>query len=91
MQGVVSYDGNTSEPFSMKSGVKQGCVLAPTLFGIFFSLLLKFAFRDSTEVIHLHTRSDSKLLKSVRLRAKTKVHTVLIRDLLYADDATDDD
>ena len=36
MQGTVQYDGSTSYPFSIKSGVKQGCVLAPTLFGIFF-------------------------------------------------------
>ncbi|XP_018020632.1 uncharacterized protein LOC108676996 [Hyalella azteca] len=75
------------QPFSIKSGVKQGCVLAPTLFGIFFSLLLKFAFRDSTEGILLHTRSDGKLFNLARLRARTKVRAVLIRELLFADDA----
>ena len=32
MQGVVSFDGKTSEPFTIWSGVKQGCILAPTLF-----------------------------------------------------------
>jgi hypothetical protein len=69
IQGKVSHDGNTSGPFSIKSGVKQGCVLAPTLFGIFFSLQLKFVFRDSTEGILLHTRSDCKLFNLVRLRA----------------------
>lgn len=86
-QGVVSYDGDTSEPFTIKSGVKQGCVLAPTLFGIFFSMLLNFAFKDSVEGVHLHTRSDGKLLNMARLRAKTKIRTVLIRDMLFADDA----
>ena len=35
MQGVVSFDGKTSEPITIQSGVKQGCVLSPTLFGIF--------------------------------------------------------
>ena len=40
MMGTVVYDGLTSEPFPLCSGVKQGWVLAPTLFGIFFSLLL---------------------------------------------------
>ncbi|CAH1277284.1 CYP3A43, partial [Branchiostoma lanceolatum] len=87
MQGVVSYDGETSEPFAIRSGVKQGCVLAPTLFGIFFSLLLNFAFGHSTQGVHLHTRSDGKLFNLARLRAKTKVRTVLIRELLFADDA----
>ncbi|KAI8505331.1 hypothetical protein Bbelb_174400 [Branchiostoma belcheri] len=87
MKGVVSYDGETSQPFEIRSGVKQGCVLAPTLFGIFFSLLLNFAFGHSTQGVHLHTRSDGKLFNLARLRAKTKVRTVLIRDLLFADDA----
>ena len=35
MKGTVLYDGATSDPFNILSGVKQGCVLAPTLFGIF--------------------------------------------------------
>ena len=49
MQGTVNYDGASSEPFHILSGVKQGCVLAPTLFGIFFSMLLNFAFRTQTK------------------------------------------
>ncbi len=44
-----------------RSSAKQGCVLAPTLFGIFFSLLPNFAFKDSEEGVHLQTRSDGKL------------------------------
>ena len=35
MKGTVLCDGATSDPFNILSGVKQGCVLAPTLFGIF--------------------------------------------------------
>ena len=56
MQGIVQFNGSTSEPFNISSGVKQGCVLAPTLFGIFFALLLKHAFGTSKEGIYLHTR-----------------------------------
>ena len=76
-----------SEPFDIKSGVKQGCVLAPTLFSIFFSMVLKHAFGTSTEGVYLHTRSDGRLFNLPRLRAKTKIREVLIRDLLFADDA----
>ena len=32
MKGTVQFDGNLSDPFDIGSGVKQGCVLAPTLF-----------------------------------------------------------
>ena len=86
-KGIVQYDGSTSEPFSIRSGVKQGCVLAPTLFGIFFSLLLSYAFSQSDDGVYLHTRSDGNLFNLARLRAKTKVRKVLIRELLFADDA----
>ena len=37
MKGTVLFDGSSSTSFPVNSGVKQGCVLAPTLFGIFFS------------------------------------------------------
>lgn len=71
MKGKILFDGSTSEPFFINSGVKQGCVLAPNLFGIFFSLLLSYAFGSSTDGVYLHTRSDRKLFSLVRLRAKT--------------------
>ena len=31
MKGTVLYNGTTSDPFNILSGVKQGCVLAPKL------------------------------------------------------------
>ena len=61
MKGSVLFDGSSSAVFPIKSGVKQGCVLAPTLFGIFFSLLLSHAFSESEDGVFLHTRSDGKL------------------------------
>nr|KAG5709927.1 hypothetical protein BaRGS_029969 [Batillaria attramentaria] len=54
MHSTGYFSGGTSDAFPVSSGVKQGCVLAPTLFGIFFSMLLQ---------------------------------EVLIREMLFADDA----
>ena len=51
-KGTVQFNGSSSEPFEIRSGVKQGCVLAQTLFGIFFGLLLKHAFDTTTEGIY---------------------------------------
>ena len=87
MRGTVKYDGSSSEPFPILSGVKQGCVLAPTLFGTFFSLLLQCAFDQSEDGVYIHTRSDGGLFNLARLRAKTKVRKVLLREMLFADDA----
>ena len=87
MQSTVCFNGATSDPFPINSGVKQGCVLAPTLVGIFFSMLLPHAFKDNEDGIYLHTRSDGKLYNLARLRAKTKVRHVTIREVLFADDA----
>ena len=84
---TVRFNGAQSEPFEVCSGVKQGCVLAPTLFGIFFSCLLQFAYGDHNEGVYLHTRTSGKLFNLNRLRAKTKLKKVLVRELLYADDA----
>nr|KAG5688525.1 hypothetical protein BaRGS_031309 [Batillaria attramentaria] len=87
MHSTVYFNGGTSDAFPVSSGVKQGCVLAPTLFGIFFSMLLQYAFDDCTEGIYIRTRADGKLFNIARLRAKTKVREVLIREMLFADDA----
>ena len=85
MKGTVVVDGSTSDAFDVRSRVKQGCVLAPTLFGIFFVILLKHAFGSATEGIYYHTRSDGKLFNLSRLRAKSKVRC--LRDFLFVDDA----
>ena len=62
-------------------------MLAPTLFGIFFSLLLRDAFKDCIEGVCIHIRADGRLFNIAGLRAKTKVTSVLIRGMLFADDA----
>ena len=46
MEARVKYNGEFSELFPVTNGVKQGCVLAPTLFSMLFSAMLTDAFRD---------------------------------------------
>ncbi|KAI0224060.1 hypothetical protein LSAT2_024917 [Lamellibrachia satsuma] len=53
MQAQVQDNGETSEPFPVTNGVKQGCVLAPTLFSLVFSAMLTDAFRDGDVGIDL--------------------------------------
>ncbi|XP_076062477.1 uncharacterized protein LOC143037806 [Oratosquilla oratoria] len=46
MTGHVLSGGEVSEPFNIRNGVKQGFVLAPILFNLFFTCVLNHAFRD---------------------------------------------
>ena len=50
MQARVQNDGEYSEPFPVTNGVKQGCVMAPTLFSMMFSAMLTDAFQYVDQV-----------------------------------------
>ena len=86
MQARVQDNGTSSEPFQVGNGVKQGCVLAPTLFSMMFSAMLTDAFRSRDMGIDLRYRTDGKLFNLRRLQAKTKVQSTIVRDFLFADD-----
>ena len=88
MKGFVQFNSSSFKASNIQNVVKQGCVLAPTLFGIFFAVMLEHAFGTLTDGVYLQTRSDGKLYSLSRLKAKTKIHKVLIRGMLFADDAT---
>ena len=81
MKETVQFNGSSLRPFDIYSGIKQGCVLDPTLFGIFLALLLRHAFGTASEGICLRARSDGRLFNLGRIRAKTKVREALIRDM----------
>ena len=87
MNACIQFDGNTSESLKVRSGVKQGFVLAPTLFAIYFAALLQHAFDGIEDGIHLRTRFDGSLFNLKRLKSKQLTTEVLIRSLLLADDA----
>jgi hypothetical protein len=83
--GTEHHDRSSLDPFPIKSGLKQKWVLAPPLFGIFISLPPSYALHESEDGTFIHTRSDGNLFNLLRLRANTKVHQVLIREMLFAD------
>ena len=59
----------------------------PFAFRIFLYLFLSHSLDSSVEGLHLHTRTDGELFNVASLRAKTKVKTVLVRDMPFTDDA----
>jgi hypothetical protein len=87
MLARVLDDGDSSEAFPVTNGIKQGCVLAPTLFSMMFSAMLSDAFRDDDKTnIKIRYRYDGTLFNLRRLQSKSKVKEYSVRDFLRADD-----
>ena len=84
--GWTCEDGEHSAPFAVTNGAKQGYVLAPTLFGIVFALMLQYAFRNLEAGVYLQVRSDGGVFNIRRFNAKTKVTERIIREFLFPDD-----
>ena len=85
-EGRVVVGGQESERFSITHGTKQGCVLAPTLFSLFLTVVLLKLSREIESGVHITTRSDGRLFNLARLKAKTKTRRELVTELLFADD-----
>jgi hypothetical protein len=68
------------------NGVKQGCVLAPTLFSLMFSSIFTDAFPYRHVMVDLLYRTDGKLFNTNIFQAKTKVRVEAIREFLCVDD-----
>ena len=82
----VQDQGQTSEPFSVTNGTKQGCVMAPLLITLVFSAMLYDAFHDNDLGALIRFRTDGNVFNLRRLKSKTRTSKVLIRDLFFADD-----
>ena len=86
MKGCVLYDGEQSGSCNINTGVKQGCVIAPTPFSKFLAGFISLAAVDQAKGVGIIYRTDGELFHMRRLKAKTKVKATSIVDLQYADD-----
>lgn len=85
MNASVLVDGQQSDPFKVQTGVKQGCVIAPTLFSIYLYAVLHLVKQELSEGITLNYRIGD-LFNLQRLRAKTLTSKQSVLELQYADD-----
>ena len=58
LRATVLDDRNTSQSFPVTNGVKQGCVLAVTLFSMVFAAMLHDASQHNDDGIQLMYRTD---------------------------------
>lgn len=56
MKGTVQLYGISSKLFDIHCDVRQGCVVVPTPFRIFFTLLVIHAFGTATERIYFQIK-----------------------------------
>ena len=88
MKASVKEGSSTSPPFHCTTGTKQGCIIAPTLFSIFFSMMLYIAFKDTRDGISIKSRFDLRLasIATSHFKSEDRVFISTIRELLFADD-----
>ncbi|BHF57748.1 hypothetical protein SprV_0100069400 [Sparganum proliferum] len=80
--------GIVSEAFAVVSGVKQDCVLAPTLSSLMFSVMLVGAYRGEHPRIGIAYKTDDRLLNIRPVQASTRTSTTTLNELLFAEDHT---
>nr|VZI40088.1 unnamed protein product [Spirometra erinaceieuropaei] len=86
MMARVTDNGAVSEAFAVTNGVKQGCVLAPTLFSLMFSAMLMDAYRNERPGIRVVYRTDGHLLNQQWMHFQSRVSTTTVHELLFVDD-----
>ena len=73
--GAVSIGESTTDPFEISHGLKEGYVLAPTLFTLFLAAILSTVSEHIRQV----------LFKLPRLKASITPRELCIRELLFPD------
>eukprot|EP00666_Eupelagonemidae_sp_cell4sb_P000427 gene427-4293_t len=86
MEARVRVDGSLSEPFQVRTGVRQGCLIAPVLLNLFYAAVLTEWRRLAPPDITIRFAVDAKLTNHGRtFRPADRSQ---IGDTVYADDTT---
>ena len=76
---TVVINGTETAPFTFRTGVKQGYVIAPTLFTVYLVCAMPFLVRGRLpRRIETDYRLDGRLFNLSRLKAKIKVTTTAV-------------
>nr|VZI38791.1 unnamed protein product [Spirometra erinaceieuropaei] len=86
MMARVTDHRSVSEAVAVTNRMKQGCVLAPTLFTLIFSVMLMDTYHDERPGIRIAYSTDGQLLNHGRMHFQSRVSTTTVRELLFVDD-----
>ena len=75
-----------TEPFTVRTGVKQGCVIGPTLFTVYLCAIIFLVLHRLLHGVELDYRLDGRLFNLSRFKAKTNVMKSIVINLQYADE-----
>jgi hypothetical protein len=82
MMARVVENGSVSDPFPVINGVKQGCVLVPTLFSFMFATMLISTLANTDAGMTVHYRCDGRFFDLRRLKVRTMVLEALVKDFM---------
>ncbi|BHF61455.1 hypothetical protein SprV_0100442900 [Sparganum proliferum] len=86
MMARITDNDAISKAFAATSGVKQGCLLSPTLFSLMFSVILTDANRYERYGIRIAYETDRHLFNNRLMKALTRPSTTPVHDIFFADD-----
>ena len=88
MTATVLFIGAETEPFTIRTGVKQGCVIAvtPTFLTVYLCAILFLVCVRLPHGVQLNYQLDGRLFNLRHLKAKTKVTKTAAIYLQYDDD-----
>ena len=72
MTGQVLSNGNVMDAFMISNGMKQGCILAPVLFNVFFTYMLSKIWRMGSTFVTAWTAPSSTCIDSQQRRRACK-------------------
>ena len=88
MRANVRVGSLESEPFDVSGGMKQWCVLAPTLLNIYIQCVTFLLHQqlDAGAGAHISFRTHKNLFDLKKLKARTKRKNTRVLELQHADD-----
>lgn len=83
MTARFTFNVELSEEITVDNSVKQGDIPAPTLFLIYFAVVLAHAFQNYTTGIGLRFRITGRVFNLRRFNTRSETFQTLVRELLH--------